>query len=795
MKKSILMGIGVLTASLLVSCHDEFGVTNVSGSGSISPYVELDPQVTTSRSVDKASRADDEVTVTAADLALRLTYLDGDGVWNWNNVDEFNKEQQFKIGNYLFEAYYGDVNEQGFNLPSYSGSQNITVEDGETTPVAVTAKMSNSMITLKYTEAFQNYMAEWGATVNSIEYGPTENRPVYVTPGATEIKIKVTKPNGVGGVFTLDPVEAKARYHHTITIDVNEGNVGDATLVVTYDETMENEDIEIDLSDKLLLTPAPTLTAKGFVSGEPIDILAGTTTEDNLLVDVLARAKMREVMLKTKSTSLLQKGWPEQVNLLTDGQQLKAFGFEAIGLWNNPDQMAQLDFTKVLSKIQYISGDDNQVTFTLTVKDNLMRESDAVVLALNIEDVRMELEKGDPYYTPGETLDVILHYNGDDVMNNVLFQYFNRHGNAWNKVNIVSVTPVSRVMSSYKVTLSVPEIDSAIRLRATDNNETPKSNEIEVGFAPLKITYSENNVYGSSVYVDVEGDNGEETPSKSSTFIFSLQKPGEQGYTTVSHSLESGLFKVSGLIPGADNLLRVSVDGITSKPFVIHTENPQDIENGNMENWTEEAVSGNQNSILFTCAGWGTLNAKTTAFANSRTQYSAVSSTQSSTGDDGKCALIRTVGYNINGNTVILGNNPKAYSHGELFLGEYSDNPIYGIPFTSRPSSLTFNYKYKAYNAEDKGYVEISVLDANGIILAKQSQQLEAIDSFTPVTVNLNYEVNSGKAASLEIVFRSTYDPDKFVGSNYVNKPTTVGVLSGYVTGSELYVDNIKLNY
>lgn len=800
MKKSILLGIGVIASSLLVSCHDDWNTPAADGSGFINPFIDLDTQMTTSRSTDNSSRADG-TEITAADLALRLTYTDGEGVWNWASVAEFDKEKQFKIGNYLFEAYYGDAAEQGFDLPSYYGSQTITVEDGQTTPVAVTATMSKSMITIKYTDAFQSYMSDWSASVNDIEYIKGEDRPVYVTPGDVTVKISVTKPNGVGGEFTLDKIDAKARYHYTLTVDVNEGNVGDAVLTVTFDEYLEEEDIEIDLSDRLLLTPAPTVTAKGFTSGEPIDVLAGSTPDNDLTMDVLARAKMKAVTLKTASVSLLQQGWPEEVDLLSAGQQLKSLGFDAFGLWNNPDQMAQLDFTGVVKNIKHVAGADNNVTFTVTVKDNLLRESEATVLALNIETVQLELAKGDAYYSPGDPLKVVLGYNGKNVKEDVKFQYFHRHAGVWHELSIAEVSQPSRAMSNFTVTLNVPALDEPIRIQATCGGTT--SNEIEVGFAPFSISYEENNVFATYAYVDVVGISGHSNPTAENKLEFHVLNPETNKYEKVEYTDADGLAKISGLHPGITNKVKVSVDGQSARPVELKTEAAIALENGDMEDWqfTNKTVQGlggllgSATCTIYTCTGWATLNELTTSALDYRSNYSGLSSTLSTEeAHAGTAALIRTVGYGRGSATDV-----RYYSKGELYLGNTVNNDaVYGIPFAGRPTSLSFYYKYNAYSEGDKGYAEISVLDAEGNVLATNTVNLEPTSAYTLQKLNLNYELGAKKAASLQIIFRSTYD-DAFVGASFVKKIVTGSGLSAklndYVTGSELYVDDIKLNY
>lgn len=819
MKKSILLGISALSVmSMLVSCHDELGVGAASGSGFITPSVDLDKNVSTSRSADEASRAsDDAVKVTVSDLALRLTAQNFDGVWNWASVAEFDKTKEFKVGNYLFEAYYGDKEEEGFNKPAYYGSQTIAVEDGKTTPVALTASLSNAMFTIKYTEAFKGYMADWSATVNGIDYAQDEERPVYVTPGEVQIKVSVTKPNGVGGEFTLDPVTAKARTHYTMTVDVNGGNVGDATLKITFDEQLQEDEIEIDLSDKLLLTPAPTVTPKGFVSGEAFDILAGATPDNDLTMDVLARAKMKEVKLKTQSVSLLKQGWPEEVDLMTAGQQLKSFGFDAFGLWNNPDQMAQLDFTAVTKHINFETGEDNNVTFTVTVKDNLMRESEPVVLALNIETVQLQLASAGTFYYPGEPLDVVLSYNGKDVKENVTFEYFHRHAGVWNPIEIEKVSQPSRAMSNFTVTLNVPSINENIKIRALSGGVI--SNELVVELPPFAVTASETNVFATYAYVQVVGVNGKEAPALSNCEFYVLQ-PNASEYTKADFTVENDYAKLTNLPSGQNLKVKVKYDGCFSSALDVQTEAATQLPNSNLDTWYSVKGS-NYWSTDYPGADenteWGTMNLLTTSEGStssglaSAAGYAAKSGTTSEQRDGGFAALIQTVGWG-KGNTAWLGRvngtsgslSGGACQHftpGELYLGYYdesSQSAVYsGLPFASRPSSLTFSYKYAPYNSADWAVAEVYVLDRDGKELSKYTVNITKQDDYTTMTMPLTYAFGCNKAAVIKVMFKSSGNSDCWaINNNNMSSPPSANTTTsvGYI-GAKLYVDDIQLNY
>lgn len=272
MKKTILLGMTAASAVVLLgSCSDDWGMKS-NGSGSIAPLVGVDTQVITSKKSSdsqtaSSSRAAGDA-VTAADLSIRLTKSDGSWSNTWEKLTDFDATTQFAVGDYLIEAFYGNETEEGFEKPSYYGSQSVTVADQRTTEVAMTATMSKCMISIDYTDAFKKYMSSWSASIkgagSAIDYASTETRPLYLVPGEASITVNVVKPNGLKGSFDLAKVSTKARYSYRVTVDVNEGNVGDAVLTVSFDENLAHEDVTVDISDEIMNMPAPTLEAEGF---------------------------------------------------------------------------------------------------------------------------------------------------------------------------------------------------------------------------------------------------------------------------------------------------------------------------------------------------------------------------------------------------------------------------------------------------------------------------------------------------------------------------------------------------
>ena len=119
-----------------------------------------------------------------------------------------------------------------------------------------------------------------------------------------------------------------------------------------------------------------------------------------------------------------------------------------------------------------------------------------------------------------------------------------------------------------------------------------------------------------------------------------------------------------------------------------------------------------------------------------------------------------------------------------------------GIAFASRPSGLTFHYKYNAKNQADHGEVEILVMDAEGNILSNARQDLDSRDQYEEVTLPLSYARGSSKAGKIYVRFLSTNVSNALEkDAAWLNGPGFMNLSRGEYSGSTLFVDEITLNY
>lgn len=817
------MGFGLLSAAaLMVSCGDELGQGGEAGSGRINPDIRLNTETIKARSASRADGEAQAVPVEVSDLSLRLSSTDSDRSWSWERIGQFDTETQFKAGSYLLEAYYGDASQQGFDMPAYYGSQTVTVKDGEVTRPSVTATLANSIVVLQYTDQFCSYMQSWSAEINGIEYGQDQTDDLYVTPGSLNIDITFTKPNGLGATISLDPIEVQARYKYVVTVDITNG-AGEAQLSISFDENMDTEEINIDLSDKLLSTPAPQVTPKGFVSGTDIEAVAGMVPDMELSMNIVALAGLRSVSLVTESKSLIAQGWPEEIDLMaidaTMQQKLTDMGLKVLGLWKTPGEMAVVDFSNVIKYIQPVDGGTDNV-FTLVVKDKLLRSTDEpAVLTIKLEDVAMQLSKEDETVMPGDNVKVRFSYNGTDVMKHIKFQYQDAAwGGMWRDLETVNVAAASRSMSDYIVTLKTPENFDKLVIRAVYGNNT--SNEITVAAVAydLSVEMTENNVFPTYAYFNVKENSGKTLPAADKMQVYI--KGGQYGaYTKITPTTEGDYMKVAGLSTGTAYTMKVALFGSESQEMTFTTEEGVALPNGDMETWYK--VNGKTQYWWIdypgadTSAVWGTMNLLTTSEGGSSGAagcgYAAKSGTTPESDNGGTVALIQTVGWG-KGNTAWLGrvNGTSGsltggacqhFTPGELYLGHYdadSQSAVYdGYAMKSRPAALKFEYKYTPKNAADWGTAEIRVVASDGSVIASKSVNLTAAADYVKTTLALGYTPTSKKAAKVMVMFKSTGNPDCLaINNNNMDSPTSASVTTstGYI-GSKLYVDNIELIY
>ena len=168
------------------------------------------------------------------------------------------------VGNYVAVALCGDINEEGFDKPAFGVTKEFTIEAGMSKTETLEARLINTAVTVECTEAFRNYFSDYGVSLEKndteiVEFTKalfstdSDSYVAFVKPEAFKLNLSYTRrSNGVADEKEVTVLSVNPCTHYKVRFDVNGGAVGGATLVITWDDTVEPvvEPIEIEVGEE-----------------------------------------------------------------------------------------------------------------------------------------------------------------------------------------------------------------------------------------------------------------------------------------------------------------------------------------------------------------------------------------------------------------------------------------------------------------------------------------------------------------------------------------------------------------
>lgn len=816
MKKQIWHSAFVLCSALtLVGCSsDSFAPSD--GTGTVELQLDVDRQVLTA-TPSRASLPEIVEGLTADDFTIRLVAANGQSQ-QWSYAD-FTGEK-IAAGTYTLEAFYGTEGEEGFEKPYFAGSTQVVVRSDESTHAAVTTSLKNAAVTVSYSDTFKSYMTAYSASIRTagsadgLDYPSTATDDLFVNAGEASLYVTFTTPQNQTATLKVVDFTAEAQHRYNISVDLNNGNMGDAVLTITFDDTAQvAEPIEIVLSEELLNAPAPAISA----TATTVNIAEGDKGDGRF--DIIAHGGLKSVKL-ISSGSALPAGWPAEAELVGGCAAIPSLGLRGLG--EAGSTAAVVDLADAISTLGA-----GTATFTLEAVDAYGKVSEADVtpsITVNAEPADISINGQQVLAAGADRVTLSVDYNGSDI-NNVRFSYKARSGE-WKDAEILSATPASRATASYNVTLKIEATYSNVEVKAragaaeaafTAERQTPDFTAV----AP------ENDVFARHAVVKLSSINDEVAADLAASARWAVSTDNGNSWTDVSATVSGTGARLEGLTPGTAYRVRATVSD-KQATAALTTEAALSVPNSGMETWSYKEAD---NTIAIfnpkphwrryyvgaseSEAVWGTNNPMTTQQGDNYA-YCRASGTMETTDmfSGSKAALVRTIGWG-KGNTAISGISGvcKYIDAGLLHLGSsrtgrpdgYGDGVTQGIittddldcgiAFASRPASLSFKYKYTNKNANDKGYAEIWVKDASDKTIASGNVNLDPASAYQTKTISLSYAAGAAKGAKIYIKFLSTNSRD-FLAKNSDNiSGPGIANSDGNYLGSQLYIDDITLNY
>ncbi|MDE6560316.1 MAG: DUF4493 domain-containing protein [Muribaculaceae bacterium] len=607
---------GVLTlATGLVGCADESHWGSSSNEkGSISLTLSTNRDIATAKPVFRSgeeSRADDPNDLNtyinvpeAADFKVKLEKADGSYSKTWSSLNDFKEEatsSKFPTGAYTLTAYYGEKGTQDFEAPYFEASSSFTVLSDKTQEVNLEAELQNSMVKINYTQAFKDYMSNFYSKIHTegrtddITYGMVESRPAFLEPNNANVTVHfTTKDKGYTSSISLGEFAPAAKTLHNITFDIVESQNGTPSLNVSFDETLEDEDINIDLTDELFTTPAPVITCEGFTNGETVNMLEGTGSDVSLKMNVKAEGKIKSAVLTVDSPNFTPS-WGEEYDLckaFADNKvsEIKNAGIDATGFGfsGQPTDMegylTLTDFGKSLPKGVH--------TISLTVTDQTGKVSEPAVVVLNSEEITIDMV-GEPTIVYGSGQAVLtLDYNGINPNSDISFQAVGSDG-YYTSARIISCdeNTATRAFEKkrYVYTIELPvTTKSSIGIQVY-HKETRLVGEFQVPVTvPAYRIAEEYNAYTNHAYLRVTTPNSTD-PSVLAAVINNLIVKGNGDELKITkRDTSNGIVTISELKPATTYSITSSITGTDENSVWnnfgdLLTETESNVPNGDFE--------------------------------------------------------------------------------------------------------------------------------------------------------------------------------------------------------------------
>lgn len=749
------------TVLLLVSCANEENQVD-SGYGSINVKVSADYQVV------PVTRSTTEITETTnpdvSEFALKLVSADGSFSRAWDSLADFDPAEKIPVGTYTMSAYYGNLEEEGFDKPYYLGQSDVAVRYRENTPVEILCTLANVKVTVEYSDAFKKYFADYATTIHAaegdyIKFEKEETRAAYVKPGKITIQTYLKKQNGIESTFEPAAIEnAQPRQHYRIKLDIADNAAGEAQLSISFDETTETQPIAIDISDEVMVAPAPSFLPAGFEPGTPLEVKENSYPDNRQVnISLTAKAGLSACTLTTSSACLESEGWPREIDLVNLSSENRALlsrlGLKLKGFTEMGSKMGFIDFAELFTHLHTLDGSD-QHTFTLSAKDMYGKVSESpITLSVKSIPITFALQTPEPVFVGSKSVTIPVEFDGAYI-DQVKFSYLNAEGA---KVNSNS-TVVSSEGNLYQIKISIEATDKPVVVEGSYANGAKTSTiSIPVKTPAFTITAEEYDIWARRATVKLTAEDSQYQEAVDRYAVLFANSTGQ--WETVASTLSQGRRVITGLNPDTRYQLRGSCnsgqDNVNySGDLTLRTESAAAVPNGDFEeiaqtiSVTDMNQGGKysvwpvnyQNTCSFTIqepTGWASVNAKTCNLsAANQNSWFVIPSTYNTTltwdayrsfgmstvtpdlyrdltAQSGSNAMVvRNVAWDENGttpgtsggafNTTYYNTNVPNIANrsaGKLFLGSYSysggsETYTEGVSFASRPSALKGWYKY-----------------------------------------------------------------------------------------------------
>lgn len=808
-----------LAAAALTSCSDDNRPDFYNGTGVL--YINIEPVAPVFAHVATPDLASFSLTMSSAEGATHT----------WDDFNDFEQGNRYIAGAYTFSATAGSVDSEGFDAPCYTVTTEANIVEGQRNDIVLKPTMYSTMVSVNRSATFNAHFSNlYFHALNGSYLGfePDEKRIAYLLPGSLYIAADVAGTESELTILLAADIACESASWSAFYFDFDE-ETQTVTVARRIDNRTETTVSEFVLTREMLESKGPEVS----VAETELSLPELTLPPTPAIFTIDSQAEISHINLTVLSGSKNLKPLNGEVDLLnpTEAQKkvLDAAGMKPVTVGSH----FTIDISPLIALLTYSPGESNKSTFTVEIIDKNKHINRPVSLTVNTLPISLRVVDVAPIILGVNTTTAIIEAPDADPA-----KYLSVTGRSGQETaKPLEILDIAQADSPgrWNVKIAVPDGTDPVTLgfyyhdtlkeTVTVNRVAPEYSIAVDAFATqvkIKVTTTDKKLRETLVERMTLFINGSRVPAFSrntSTGIITII-----GLTpSTSYTLETGISDVA-----ASSKVGFVTEAVVELPNgdfedTKHTIDYKDLLSGGLYSQTFAEIYNNQNRTsvsVFTPTKWANTNSKTfcESSKNKNSWYMQPSVVGTADAKSGDFAVeLRSVGFDPNGEKIppylqesrpFVGysrNVPdiKYRAAGRIFLGSYLFNPltatetyVEGIPFTSRPATLSGFYRYtpSVVNIGDRGAVSIEVLDASDRVIGSGKTQLSPATSYTAFNVQLTYSDFGVKAAKLRIMASSSdVDPSIDIETKSVitySDPSTSSSI-----GSVLTIDNFTLAY
>ena len=201
--------------------------------------------------VTKSNVSDYVALPSAADF--NITILDASTVQVWTGkVSEWDEATELTAGDYTVTASYGDVTDEGFGKPFFTGTQAFTVVGGESVAVSVSVSLGNTIFKISSSQYFDNYYTDYTIKLTRdgsdiVAFSKGETRAAFIDGYKVTVEGSLVSETTTK-TFSVEYTGLETATAYTYSMDVT--NVGGSTISITFNDAVETVELtDCELND------------------------------------------------------------------------------------------------------------------------------------------------------------------------------------------------------------------------------------------------------------------------------------------------------------------------------------------------------------------------------------------------------------------------------------------------------------------------------------------------------------------------------------------------------------------